>query len=124
MLGNNYKDNERRKYPRLNVVVVTCSSEEGSSLEKVCVTRNISAGGICLILDKKREVNTTLSLKINLPDSSPSIIAKGRVVWSKSIILNSNEVLYDLGIEFIDIEEDARQRIFRYTLSHLDMKPI
>ncbi len=62
---------ERRKYPRLSLSIrVDWGKKDAGALatEPRCdITKNISEGGICLIVYDKVEVGHDLRLKIELP---------------------------------------------------------
>ena len=83
--NNNNKEelNDNRRYPRkdvttgINYRVITPLGGKG-------LTKNISEGGLCIILDKKIPAGTMLELKFELPgkESVPvEIFAK--VIWQK-----------------------------------------
>ena len=110
---------ERRKFPRLNAVVNVEYSIIGEGpLKYTESTKNIGAGGICLIVYEEIKINTLLSLKFFLPDSNEPIQAKGRVVWKGEFSISSDQIRrYDLGIEFVEIGEEDRERISKYVFT-------
>jgi c-di-GMP-binding flagellar brake protein YcgR len=107
---------ERRRYPRLDASVAIEYSIIGRApLKETAFTKNIGAGGICLIVYEKIEVNTILSLKINLCDNSDIIEIKGNVVWLSEFSLDPDKKKrWDIGIEFTEINEEDRKRISKY----------
>ena len=108
---------EKRQFPRLNVSVDVEYKilEKELSPEKVTFTRNIGAGGICLIVYEKIAIGSILALRINLKDANCVIETKGRVVWSEYFTMSADSRdRYDLGIEFMDINESDRQKISQY----------
>lgn len=107
---------EKRRFLRLAVSVdVEYSILEEEALPKESVTKNIGAGGICLIVYKKVDVGSLLSLELRLPEHYSVIEAKGRVVWSSSFrIEGDRRDRYDLGIEFTQISESDRQKLSQY----------
>ena len=113
---NEMPETERRRFPRLDASVAIEYSILGKApLKETAFTKNISAGGICLIVYEKIEVNTILSLRINLGDNSDIIEIKGNVVWlSKFSMDPDKKERWDIGIEFIKINEEDRKRIFKY----------
>ena len=122
-LKGKYPKRERREFPRLKSAFVDyapigkVTSEEISSL-----TENVSAKGICIFVPKEIKRDTLLSLKIYLPDGRGAVKAKGKVVWTKaSDFLSVGERRhYDLGIEFVEIDDNDRERICEYTAQHPD----
>lgn len=116
---------ERRKYPRLNVNVRVNWDKAGSSAprqsEKSDITKNISEGGICLIVYDKPEIGHRLLLKIELP-AKKIIQSKGRIVWVKEfgIVGKTDEMRYDIGIEFLDIDPGDREGLKEFMSSLLN----
>ena len=125
MAGNTKKNEnnlrvERRRFPRL----ITSADVEYTILEKKAlqekdtVSKNISAGGICLIAYEKVGLGSLLDLKIRLEDINETLEVKGRVVWSSYFTFDADKKdRYDLGIEFIEINESDRQKISKYILN-------
>ncbi len=81
-------------------------------------TKNVSAGGICLILYEDVEVGERLSLDIELP-SRKAIHAVGRVVWTSPVERGAGGRNHrDVGIEFLEIAKEDRQEIQRFVWTH------
>ena len=120
-LASEYQGRERREFPRLKSAFVDyaligkVSSKEISSL-----TENVSAKGICIFVPKEMKIDTLLSLKIYLPDGKGAVNAKGKVVWVKESAFLSVEGRkhFDLGIEFVEIDNNDRERICDYASQH------
>lgn len=109
---------EKRKYPRLTLNVgVEYKILKGFEFESTTTqSKNISAGGICIIALDKFEVGSSLSLKFSLPELDKPINAAGRVVWIEEFSVGdvSSSKAYDAGIEFIHIQEEDREKISQY----------
>jgi len=107
---------DKRNFPRLVASVgVEYTLLKDASDKKKTYTKNISAGGICLIVYEKIEPGSILAWKLRLPDVKRAIEAQGKVVWMSHFIIGSDQRdRYDLGIEFTEIAESARQKIFQY----------
>ena len=113
-----YGGKERRKYPRIQATFVEYSViGEVASKEISSFTEDVSAGGICILSCEKIETDSLLSLKIYLPDGGGPIEAKGKVAWAgvSTFLSMEGRKHYDLGIEFIQIDEKDRLRIYKYT---------
>ncbi len=113
--GNSFS--ERRKFPRLNLSVdveySVIGKEQYSKSEGV--TKNISSGGICVIVYEKIDIGDILSLIINLPAGERPIQTEGRVVWIGDFILSEDKrSSWDAGVEFTGISEDDSQRLSKY----------
>ena len=117
-----YSGRERRRYPRVRAAFAEYSpigAEEATSKGISTFIKNVSAGGVCIVVSQEIEVNSILSLKIYLSQSESSIQAKGKVVWSKTSSFRGGvRAYYDLGIEFVEIDENDRMRICKYISQH------
>ncbi|MFC1698686.1 flagellar brake protein [Candidatus Omnitrophota bacterium] len=107
---------ERRNFPRLATTVdVEYTVLKNSSLGAESITKNISAGGICLIVYEKIEPGTFLSLRLYLADINLTVAAEGHVIWSSYFTMDADSRdRYDLGIEFTQIKEEDRQKLSKY----------
>jgi c-di-GMP-binding flagellar brake protein YcgR len=105
---------ERRRFARLNVLVdVVYKKHAGLDGNKLSLAKNISKGGICLIVYEELKESDTLELIMRLPEDNGTVSALGRVVWVKEFIIGDNK-RFDAGIEFIGIEEEDINKINKY----------
>jgi len=110
---------DRRKFVRLNAGVeinYTVLGNESQQKEQTA-TKNISAGGICLIAYEQLRTGDVLSLSFSLSDSQPPVVINGKVVWTKSFKVASEKECYDVGVEFTDVGDADRKRIDKYIFS-------
>ena len=113
---------ERRKFPRLNLAVDINYSllQKEPSLEVEVQSKNISAGGICLIVYEKLKIGDSLVLVINLPDGEHPIQVKGIIKWIGEFILSAdNKNSWDVGVEFKGIKEADREKLSKYVFRFL-----
>jgi len=112
---------ERRRFPRLPGASVEYSILEENTPIKTTFTENISPVGVRLLVDEEIKINALLSLKIYLPGSKDAIEAKGRIVWTRlsSFLSRGKRKHYDLGMEFVEIDESDREKIWQYVAKHL-----
>jgi c-di-GMP-binding flagellar brake protein YcgR len=113
-LGKENYFEERRKFPRLNLAVDINYSllQKESSLKVGVQSKNISAGGICLIVYEKVKIGDSLALVINLPDGERPIQVNGIVKWiGEAILIADKKNSWDVGIEFIGIKEEDREKL-------------
>lgn len=113
---------ERRRFVRLNVLTdIVYNKQFYNASRKLSISKDISKGGICIIAYEELKESDILDLKILLPDNNAHIVATGRVVWTKEFIIESAEKLhrYDVGIEFMEISEEDREKINKYVFTHL-----
>ena len=107
---------ERRQFPRLAATVdIGYNILDKKQAEEKTVTKNISSGGICLIVYEKIPIGTPLALSLHISDINCTIKAKGKVIWSSYFTVGQDKrERYDLGIEFTEIAESDRQKISQY----------
>ena len=111
---------ERRKYRRLATTVdVAYSKTQPKSKEKQVYSKNISKGGICLIINEEVQVSDLLELKIFLPRHEAPINVIGEVHWVRESIIGGTYggKKYDVGIEFKKISEQDVNEIEKYVFS-------
>jgi type IV pilus assembly protein PilZ len=72
---------------------------------------NISRGGLFIRTDNPLPVQTEVSLSLHLPQNEGVIQARGRVVWNYDVPRNSFHVVSGMGIKFIDLSSEQRNRI-------------
>lgn len=104
---------ERRRYIRLKIPVeLSYFSGNGGKVSKA-VSTNISADGL-RFQTEDRSINEgdSLELKLSMPGAANPIHAKAKVVWSKRISLEDGSPS-DVGLEFIDIEEDNKNTFLK-----------
>jgi len=110
----------RRKYPRVRTEVDVVLHLVSSTEESLQVrTRNLSASGMEILLDRPLEVLTKVDVEIPLPDEEEPLRLKGslvrslpmRTLWNR---LLSQEVRYAVGINFLDLDPALRARMIRY----------
>ncbi|MCM8773943.1 MAG: PilZ domain-containing protein [Candidatus Omnitrophica bacterium] len=119
--GIKYNGIERRRYPRLDVIAsVNCSLVDREDTGELSISENISGGGICTIISEERVKANFLYLSILLPNCKERIYARGRIVWAKEIpVYFDTKLNYEVGLEFVDISEEDRQKISRYVENNL-----
>lgn len=116
---------EKRKFPRINTIGMMVNWRKVETFDNLHNTKDISGGGICLLIERKESVDIgdTLQLEFNLP-SGETIHSKGRAVWLDKFAIGdiNNNMHYEVGIEFLDISDKDREAIKRYVFSHLPLK--
>ena len=95
----------RRASPRVSLdVVVNCGRNA------IAHTRDISEGGLCLIIDEPAEVGRMLHLCFTIPGQTGRIDGFGKVAWCRRALTQH----YLAGVQFWDINEDERTAIMSY----------
>lgn len=115
---------ERRRFPRfdmnVNVKWDKIADVPESNVSDVDVTKNISSGGICLIVYERLAEGDRLNMEIELP-TRKIIRAAGKVVWIHEfeLIGKSSEKRYDVGVEFLDLKDEEREEIKNFLFSFI-----
>ncbi|MFH0790852.1 MAG: PilZ domain-containing protein [Candidatus Omnitrophota bacterium] len=111
---------ERRNFPRLNFRVDFKYNilNKTRFKDEPAETKNLSEGGICIILLKKVDIGDKLNLKFYLPETNTAIKTTGRVVWTQEFTIGTidTSTAYDVGIEFTDISQEDRHKINQYII--------
>jgi c-di-GMP-binding flagellar brake protein YcgR len=83
--------------------------------------KNISTGGLCIMILEKVKIGTPLKLEISLPHEDKLIVAKGKVAWIEKLTIISTEsyVSYDCGVEFVDVNPQDRESINRHIMFNI-----
>ncbi|NIM90680.1 MAG: hypothetical protein GTO17_06990 [Candidatus Aminicenantes bacterium] len=86
-------------------------------------TKNISAGGICLVVYEKMEVGEKMQIEMELP-SKKVIKAEGKVVWVSEYEISGREeeTVYDIGVEFVKISQEERDEINQFVFASFGTK--
>ncbi len=95
-------EEDRRKYPRLNVPILYREASFFSRREPVI---NIGLGGIRVYSDEELKIGKRLELELFLPDKT-SLVCTSRVVWQK-LLPEGAVAKYEIGFEFLGMSPDA-----------------
>lgn len=117
------KPEEKRKFSRLSILAdVAYNKKDATEKEKLSFTKNVGKGGICLIAYEELKVSDVLDLKILLPEEEKPLSVFGKVIWVKKFSIGigniSQNERFDVGIEFLNINESDQEKINKYIFSH------
>ena len=76
-------------------------------------TKNLSAGGMCVVVDNPLAVGSEAELEFKLPGSTEPITCTGRVVWA-----DRARSKCELGLVFLDLSDEGRTRIEAFVQHH------
>lgn len=121
----NDSTNRRRAERVYASFVEYCRVEAEDSKRVQAFTENISSSGICILINEEIKKGSFLFITIYLLDGNAVIETKGEVVWVRpSVFLNLKDSKhYDAGINFIEITEEDRDRLSRYSTKYANEKP-
>jgi len=112
---------DKRNFSRIqDRILIICNSNSSPGLK--AFTKDISAGGLMLELDRKIPVGDKLDLEICQPINRDktiilSITTLVKVIWVGKIgrdKFEEGENKYKMGVQFLEINEDNRSRIADY----------
>jgi len=113
-----WKGMERRKAIRIDTsFIVRYTVEEKPNAKLNCRTKDISSGGMGLLVNEKLKGGTMLLLEFLLPDGQILIKAEGKVAWSSGEFNERNELgkrIFHMGIEFINIKPEDKEKLVFY----------
>jgi c-di-GMP-binding flagellar brake protein YcgR len=108
---------ERRKSLRINAsLVVRYSIEKRYSINSGKM-KDVSSGGMRLILNEKLKEEAFILLEFDLPDGKEIIKAEGKVIWSSGEFGERDESgkrLFQTGIQFVNIKAEGKKRLVTY----------
>ncbi len=100
---------ERRSYERIDVEwSVDCETEQTFLYASIT---NISEMGIFVATQEPLEVGTRLTLRFAMPGQESPFILLGQVAWVNPIRLLSDNPNPGMGIRFVDLSPESRERI-------------
>ena len=107
---------ERRKFSRFKLGVEVhwkkIAGADERTAQHISHLKDISVGGICLVLHSGIFAGDTLDLEIKLPGRK-SIYSKGKVMWVDydARIPKRTSTACEGGIQFLDMDETTRKEI-------------
>lgn len=114
-------EQDKRKFPRLSVNVEVNYVVAGEEAPEYFTTasKNLSTGGVCIVVFEKMDTGTLLDLRFSVPELNKFIIAKGRVVWIRELSIQgkTTDAGFEAGIEFVTISEEDRRKIEEFVIA-------
>lgn len=110
-----YKNREKREVERFRGSIAEYTFDKDERLKKTSFIKNISIKGVCIVVNRKIEVDTVIYLVIHLPGIDPPIEAVGKTIWSDvSTDLEKEKVeYYNIGVAFVELSDYNLNRIMR-----------
>lgn len=101
----------RRKYPRINFHTSVVYQEKGDNKINYSLTKDLSEGGMGLILDRFIPKDSEIILEFNLGVKSTPIRTKAKIVWIQKFPYSER---YRAGLEFKNMEPLQRTNVRRF----------
>ncbi len=105
---------ERRGFIRLyEPINVTYTVSENDKVYSV-IAKDISADGLRFqTREKALKEGSALEMRLDLPEVENPVHAKGKIMWKKKLSLE-DDAPFDVGTEFIEIEEDNKNTFLKF----------
>ena len=104
-----YSDNEY--ILNLNIKNIQMQLQDVIKYLNEGVISDLSAGGVKFICDKRFNINTTLLLLFDLEDKH--IVVKAKILY-KDINIKTKRALYTYGAQFIELDDNQREKIIKH----------
>ena len=105
---------ERRNYIRLKTPVPIAYTVLSTGVTQGSFTKDISAEGLRFESSSKNiEKSNILDMKLEIDGARNPVHVKARVVWKKKLGIEDNTP-YDIGVEFVEIEEDNKNTFLKF----------
>lgn len=101
---------EKRKFERINTTmsVQYRGIRQASDSVISAISRDISTGGVRLLVNEFISVFTRLVLEIAVPSSPKPVRAVSKVAWVRKRPYGEQ---YEVGVEFMDMPDEGRRGI-------------
>ena len=113
-----WKGEERRQTFRINTsLIVKYSVEKKYHIRLNGRIKDLSSGGMQLLVNEKLFEGMLLLLEFELPESKSAICAEGKVIWKKGNFSERDEAgrrTFQTGIQFVNIKPDDKNRLIAY----------
>lgn len=115
---------ERRKFVRLDTRLDLKYTVLPAGTASASVTKDISAGGICLFTDQVLETGQQLQVSLTLPGREQPVNFTGEVVWCEAyevIGQSTRQRAVEAGLRFLEIAPLDQEAVMQHVI--LNFKP-
>ncbi len=108
----------QRRFIRAQSRIVTFIAFPQTGKVRRALTKDIGAGGVCVITEQLLEPGTMVDLEMTLPDRTAPIRCSAEVVWSRPIGGPRKEgyenPTAETGVKFVRIDPKDRTLLIQY----------
>ncbi len=102
----------RRKFPRANYECLISIKKRLTDKTISTRTENIGSGGICVLLKEDLGLFQGVDVELFLANDKHPIKCGGTIVWVvKKSSPKKSDVIFDTGIEFINIRPEDKEKV-------------
>jgi len=111
---------EKRAYVRLplNIELEYRVQSEAAAPPPTAQGKNLSTGGICMVLDRRLAPGTLLRLSMHVPDSYATLVLAGRVTWVSEVSIGG-EPTFETGVAFTEVPAAATLILDRFLTARI-----
>jgi len=104
---------ERRQYPRVNTTmsIQYRGIRQASDSVMGAIARDISSGGIRVLVNEFISVFTRLVVEVYIPSTSEAVKVVSKVAWIQK---RPHGEQYEVGMQFMDMAEEDRRNISEF----------
>jgi CheY-like chemotaxis protein len=112
---------EKRQFPRFELKAPIKFKVPTQKMDiSMASIKNISGGGLCLLVNQKVAFGQMLQVEFVLPHDKTNVIAMCEVVWVDVLGEESEGgYKYQLGIKFVEIDKQQQKAINRFVVHRL-----
>lgn len=105
-------DRDNRIFPRLPMSIEMEYRLPGAedTGHRTGYSKNMSQGGLCMVLGRRLPPGSLVDLVLRLPDSYSAIRAVVRVVWAEEVTVGEDSS-FDTGVAFAEVAPDDWKRL-------------
>ena len=112
----------RRRFPRVRYKTTIYLQKKGTQKKIDAYTENISSGGMCITSEEEIGLFQGVNLELELGKGDANRIkCSGTAVWvvKKHGTKRGEPIQYDIGLEFVDLDQKNIERLEKIVSDHL-----
>ena len=109
---------EHRRFARLDTKLPVTYRVLPATTFRGTKTKNISGGGICMLVNEPLSPGTTLEVMVKLPSRGDLVMFTGEIVWCRPNTTQPARSI-EAGIRFVSINPADRQAILQHVILNL-----
>ncbi len=113
---------DKKKYPRALYRCTVSLWKNHEAARIVSTTKNVSTGGVCIVLQQELEASQEVRLEIDLGDDQPPVSCHALVRWTVTSRSPNGPFQFETGFQYTAISDSDRTRIERIVEKHLALK--
>ena len=113
---------DKKKYPRALYRCTVNLWKNDQATRLACTTKNVSSGGVCIVLPQELELSQEVRLEIEPDDGETPVSCYAQVRWTVSARAPGGSFQYETGFQFTTLSDHDRERIEKIVEKHLALR--